>query len=44
MRGLPGEYTLILVDGRRQNSRESRPNGVVVMKAALFHQQMRLNV
>lgn len=27
IRGLPGEYTLILVDGRRQNSRESRPNG-----------------
>ena len=27
LRGLPGEYTLILVDGRRQNSRESRPNG-----------------
>ncbi len=27
IRGLPGEYTLILVDGRRQSSRESRPNG-----------------
>lgn len=27
IRGLPGEYTLILVDGKRQNSRESRPNG-----------------
>lgn len=27
IRGLPAEYTLILVDGRRQNSRESRPNG-----------------
>ncbi|ETT09285.1 TonB-dependent receptor domain-containing protein [Providencia alcalifaciens] len=27
IRGLSGEYTLILVDGRRQNSRESRPNG-----------------
>ncbi|WP_140918751.1 TonB-dependent receptor domain-containing protein [Limnobaculum xujianqingii] len=27
IRGLPGDYTLILVDGKRQNSRESRPNG-----------------
>ncbi|HHO0457919.1 TPA: TonB-dependent receptor [Morganella morganii] len=27
IRGLSGDYTLILVDGRRQNSRESRPNG-----------------
>ena len=27
IRGLPGEYTLILVDGVRQNTRESRPNG-----------------
>ncbi|MFC0267530.1 ligand-gated channel protein [Kushneria aurantia] len=27
MRGMPAEYTLILVDGRRQSSRESRPNG-----------------
>lgn len=27
IRGLPGEYTLILVDGRRQGTRESRVNG-----------------
>lgn len=27
IRGLAGDYTLILVDGKRQNSRESRPNG-----------------
>ncbi|MCG8518569.1 MAG: ligand-gated channel protein [Pseudomonadales bacterium] len=27
MRGLPASYTLILVDGRRLSSRESRPNG-----------------
>lgn len=27
IRGLPGEYTLILVDGRRQGTRESRTNG-----------------
>lgn len=27
IRGLGGSYTLILVDGRRQNGRESRPNG-----------------
>ncbi|MAE90245.1 MAG: TonB-dependent receptor [Pelagibaca sp.] len=27
IRGLPGEYTLILVDGVRQGTRESRPNG-----------------
>jgi len=27
IRGMPAEYTLILVDGRRQSSRESRPNG-----------------
>lgn len=27
MRGMPAAYTLILVDGRRQSSRESRPNG-----------------
>ena len=27
IRGLPGTYTLILVDGRRQGTRESRPNG-----------------
>ena len=27
MRGLPSSYTLLLVDGKRQDSRESRPNG-----------------
>ncbi|WP_212742236.1 TonB-dependent receptor [Sphingomonas sp. 3P27F8] len=27
IRGLPGAYTLILVDGRRQSSRDSRTNG-----------------
>ncbi|MBY8978016.1 TonB-dependent receptor [Rhodobacteraceae bacterium NNCM2] len=27
IRGLPGEYTLILIDGKRQNTRDSRPNG-----------------
>ena len=27
IRGMPAQYTLILVDGRPQNSRESRPNG-----------------
>lgn len=27
MRGMPSQYTLIMVDGRRQSSRESRPNG-----------------
>ncbi|TWG92367.1 outer membrane receptor for ferrienterochelin and colicins [Mesorhizobium sp. J18] len=27
IRGLSGAYTLILVDGKRQNTRESRPNG-----------------
>jgi outer membrane receptor for ferrienterochelin and colicins len=27
MRGMPGDYTLILVDGRRQSARESRVNG-----------------
>ncbi|RFC66134.1 TonB-dependent receptor [Fulvimarina endophytica] len=27
IRGLPGAYTLILVDGVRQNTREARPNG-----------------
>lgn len=27
LRGLPADYTLILVDGKRQNTRESRPNG-----------------
>ncbi|MDV2967508.1 TonB-dependent receptor [Nitratireductor aquimarinus] len=27
IRGLPGSYTLILVDGKRQNTRESRSNG-----------------
>ena len=27
IRGLPGEYTLVLVDGRRQGTRESRTNG-----------------
>ena len=27
IRGLPGNYTLIMVDGKRQNTRNSRPNG-----------------
>lgn len=27
IRGLPGSYTLVLVDGRRQSTRESRTNG-----------------
>jgi len=27
IRGLPGAYTLVLVDGRRQSTRESRTNG-----------------
>jgi len=27
IRGLPGSYTLILVDGKRQSTRNSRPNG-----------------
>lgn len=27
IRGLPGSYTLILVDGKRQNTREARTNG-----------------
>lgn len=27
IRGLPGQYTLILVDGQRVNTRDSRPNG-----------------
>lgn len=27
IRGLPGEYTLILVDGKRQSTREARTNG-----------------
>lgn len=27
MRGMPAQYTLILVDGKRVSSRESRPNG-----------------
>ena len=27
IRGLPADYTFIMVDGRRQNTRESRPNG-----------------
>lgn len=27
IRGLPGQYTLILVDGKRQGTRDSRPNG-----------------
>ncbi|AJE48403.1 TonB-dependent receptor domain-containing protein [Celeribacter indicus] len=27
MRGLPGQYTLILVDGRRQSTRDARTNG-----------------
>ena len=27
IRGMPSSYTLILVDGKRQNTRETRPNG-----------------
>jgi len=27
IRGMDGDYTLLLIDGRRQNSRETRPNG-----------------
>src|SRR5699024_4980894 len=27
IRGMPGAYTLILVDGKRQNTRDSRTNG-----------------
>lgn len=27
IRGLPGSYTLILVDGKRQGTRDARPNG-----------------
>ncbi|WP_201316246.1 TonB-dependent receptor [Dyella sp. EPa41] len=27
MRGMPGQYTLILVDGKRQSTRDSRTNG-----------------
>lgn len=27
IRGLPGSYTLILVDGKRQSTRDARPNG-----------------
>lgn len=27
IRGLPGSYTLILVDGKRQTTRDARPNG-----------------
>jgi outer membrane receptor for ferrienterochelin and colicins len=27
IRGMPGEYTLILVDGKPQSTRQSRPNG-----------------
>lgn len=27
IRGLPADYTLLMVDGKRQNTRESRPNG-----------------
>lgn len=27
IRGLPGAYTLILIDGKRVNTRDSRPNG-----------------
>ncbi len=27
IRGMPGDYTLILVDGKRQSARESRANG-----------------
>lgn len=27
IRGLPGQYTLILVDGQRQGTRDARPNG-----------------
>src|SRR5690606_25898530 len=28
IRGLPGAYTLILVDGRRQSTRDARTNGI----------------
>src|SRR5690606_28294567 len=27
IRGLAGDYTLLMVNGRRQNTRDSRPNG-----------------
>lgn len=36
IRGLPGDYTLILVNGRRQNTREARPNGNGGFEAGLI--------
>ncbi|MFC0323042.1 TonB-dependent receptor domain-containing protein [Gallibacterium melopsittaci] len=36
IRGLPGDYTLILVNGRRQNTREARPNGNGGFEAGLM--------
>ena len=35
IRGLPADYTLIMVDGRRQNTRESRPMVTAVLKVHL---------
>lgn len=36
IRGLPGDCTLILVNGRRQNTREARPNGNGGFEAGLM--------
>lgn len=36
LRGLPGEYTLILVDGRRQNTRETMNRGTGGVQANLL--------